>query len=62
MEDLQYNQYFHEDSLTDVTPLMLVKILLMKKLMILLWKEVKIQITIHPLQFMLTFHNIMSKR
>ena len=44
------------------SPLMLVKILLMMKVINLLQKDGKIQIKIHPLQCMLILHNINSKR
>ena len=44
------------------SPLMLTKTSLIKKVMNVLWKEGKSQITIHLIQCMLTLHNIRSKR
>ena len=44
-----------------VSPLIMVEILLMKKLMNLLRKEGTSQIIIPPLQCMVIFHNIKSK-
>ena len=43
-------------------PLMLVKILLMSKVMDMLRKEGKSQITIYPIQCMLLFQNIKPER
>ena len=38
IEDLEYTQYFYEDALSDVVPLMLVKILQITKVVNMLWK------------------------
>ena len=61
MEYIEDTQGFYEDSLPDFSPLILMKITLISKLMNMLRKEGTSQITIHPLQCMLVLNNIKSK-
>ena len=59
---LEYTQDFDKYALSDVFPFYAGEIILIIKIMHLLCKEGISQITIHPLQYILTFQNINSKR
>ena len=62
MEDIEDTQDFDEYALSDVPPPDSGNVSLIMKVMNLLRKEVTIQIMIHLVQCMLTFHNINQKR
>ena len=62
MEALEDTQDFDEYLLPDLFSLMLETFSLIMTVMNMLRKEGTSQINIHIIQFMLTFHNIKSKR
>ena len=58
MKYIEDTHDFDEDALHAVVPLMLVKIILVKKVTNMLWKGVTSIILIHPFQCMLRFKTL----